>query len=364
MFEPRKLYGRFVMRFLKTSESPGGALQRRDKPTLIFFVIAVVCVQSVYGAALRTQVFELKKGWNAIHLDVDPQVRDPEVVFADTSVDIVASYESPALAQQFESDPAADLISELGWATWYAPSRKDSFLSELGAIYGGSVYLVHAGSDVTVSVEGAVSCVPLVWVADSYNLVGFSLDLQAPPTFAEFFGGSAAHKDSSIYRLTGGVWKKIIDPANTAMRSGEAFWIYSNGPSTYQGPLAVTAGIGGLIALRNGKMEDVVLKNCSTYPLTPRIEYVVPEGEQLPLSIVVDVVGGVWEAVQQTMADLGNASWAVDLPPLEVGAGLKIPLAVQPDKMNTAEAHSLLCIKSDLGTEIWVPVSATREDLQ
>jgi len=353
------------MRFLKTSESPGGASQRRYIQTLIFFVIAAVGVQSVYGAALRTQVFQLKEGWNAIYLDVDPVVNDPEVVFAGTPVDIVASYEGTAFTQQFSANPGADLVSELGWATWYAPSRDDSFLSELGSVFGKSVYLVHAKSDVSVEVEGTVSCTPVLWKAGSYNLVGFTLDDQTPPTFAQFFGGSSAHSSSSIYRLTGGVWKKIINPANTVMASGEAFWIFCDGPSTYQGPLEVKAGIaGGTLVLREGKLESVVIKNCSGYPLSSSVEHIVPAGEQLPLSIVVNVIGGVWDEVQSVSADLGDASWVVQLPALEADAGFSIPLAVQSEKMNRAEGHSLLCIKSDLGTEIWVPVSGTREDLQ
>ncbi len=331
----------------------------------IFFVILVLGFQTLSGSVLRTQSFELKQGWNAIYLDVDPAVRDPEVVFAGTSVDIVASYEGSAFTKQFSATPGADLLSELGWATWYAPSRDDTFLSRLGAVYGRKVYLVHAQSDTPLSVKGTVTCTPVIWSADSYNLVGFPLDAQAAPTFAQFFGGSAAHRNSSVYRLTGGAWKKIIDPANTAMKSGEAFWIYTEGPSSYQGPLRVTAGTaGGVLVLREGRTEQMIVKNCSLYPLSFRIEHFVPEGGQLPLAIVVDVVGGVWEGLQRVAADLGEGAWAVDLPALEAEAGFKIPLALHSGKLAATEAHSLLCIKSDLGTEVWVPVSATREELK
>jgi len=332
---------------------------------------AILCVilglgcQMLSGGVLRTQSFQLTQGWNAIYLDVDPVVRDPEAVFAGTAVDIVASYEGSAFTKQFSATPGADLLSELGWATWYAPAREDSFLSRLGAVYGRKVYLLHAQSDAQLAVQGTVTCTPVIWTADSYNLVGFALDAQAAPTFAQFFGGSAAHRSSSVYRLAGGVWKKVINPANTAMKSGEAFWIYTAGPSAYQGPLRVTAGTaGGGLVLREGRTEQMVVKNCSLYPLNFRIEHRVPEGVQLPLTIVVDVVGGVWDGLQRVSADLGDGAWELDLPALEAGGGFKVPLALHADKLDAAEAHSLLCIKSELGTEIWVPVSATREGLK
>ncbi len=124
------------------------------------------------------------------------------------------------------------MINTMGWVTWYAPTREDSFLSKLDVIYGNSAYLIHAKSACSVSIDGSVICQPVAWRANGYNLVGFSLDALAPPTFAQFFGGSKAHKDSAVYRLTEGVWKKVIDPSNTAMKSGEAFWIYSEGSPT------------------------------------------------------------------------------------------------------------------------------------
>ncbi|MDA3923254.1 MAG: hypothetical protein PF904_00970 [Kiritimatiellae bacterium] len=338
--------------------------QRRCKCRLLFsLVLMAACFQSAIGAALRTQSFELKKGWNAIYLDVDPVIRAPGVVFAGVPVDIVASYEGTVFFRQYVADPNADLFKSLGWGTWYAPSREDSFLSELGAVYGKKSYLVHATEGATLSVDGTVSCTPRLWRADSYNLAGFSLSTQAPPTFATFFGGSSAHKNASIYRLNGGVWQKIIDTSNVAMKSGEAFWIYTDGPSSYQGPLEVTAGVGGSVVLRDGRVEDLILKNCTDFPINPSLEHVVPSGE-FPLSIVVDVVGGVWTGIKQVPAALGNASWVVDLPALEADAGFKIPLALQSDKMVEAEVNSLLCIKSDLGTEIWVPLTGLREDLK
>ena len=332
--------------------------------SLLILYLLAICVYSARGDALRTQVFELEEGWNAIYLDVDPLVRYPADVFADTPVDIVASYEGSTLTKQFVSDSGVNMINKLGWATWYAPSRDDNFLTKLGAIYGYASYLVHASSECTFSIEGSVTCTEFKWKADAYNLVGFSLDAQAPPTFAQFFAGSAAHKNSSVYRLTEGVWKKVIDPSNTLMKSGEAFWVYADGTSSYQGPLNVSAGPAGMVILSMDNVYDVTVKNMTDYPVTPRIEYVVAASDKLPLTIVVDLIGDFWTGVYQVSSDMGDASWGMDLPVLEAGAGFKIPLSVQADKLEAAEVYSLLCIKSDLGTELWMPIKASREDLK
>ena len=148
------------------------------------------------------------------------------------------------------------------------------------------------------------------------------------------------------------------------MRSGEAFWIYTAGSSDYQGPLEVSAGTAGMVVLGNGSVQDVTVKNRTAYPVTARIEHVVAAGETLPLSIVVSVIGDFWKGVSSVPSDLGDASWVIDLPPLEGGTGFKVPLAVLADRLESAEARSLICVTSDLGTETWIPVKASREDLQ
>ncbi len=331
---------------------------------VVFLFLIAGTFFSVSAESTRVQTFLLEEGWNAVYLAVDPVESDPDILFVDHPIDVVSAFDDTTFTQQFTTDKNVNLLKNLGWGTWYSPDREDAFLSELGSIYGQKAYLVHATEACTLPILGTVSVQSLRWNADAYNLVGFTLDALAPPTFETFFAGSEAFNESSIYCLENGIWKKVVDPANRSMKSGEAFWIFAEGSSAYQGPLSVSVGARGVINLAQNEMQDVVLKNASPYPLSPRVEHWVSSEEPLPLSIAVKVVGGVGEGIEDVPADLGDTSWEVDLPAINAGAGLKIPLILQADRMTRAEGTSLLCIKSDLGTETWVSVTGVREDLK
>ena len=160
------------------------------------------------------------------------------------------------------------------------------------------------------------------------------------------------------------MWTKVLDPANTAMKSGEAFWIYCDGASDYPGPVEVNVGAADELFFREGDTQQVVVKNRTPYPLNVEVDHVCPEMTVLPLSIVVDVVGDIWTGIQRVPTDLGDGTWEVNLPPLAAGAGFRVPLQVEAERLTAAEVESLLCIKSDLGTETWVPVTGIREDLK
>ena len=330
----------------------------------VLLLIGGVFAEPVYAGALRTQSFALEKGWNAIYLDVEPVVNYPSVIFKDTPVDVVSSYDGSSFTQQFSSSPGTDLMKLLGWATWYAPDRDDSFLSDLSAVYGHKPYLVHATEATQIEIEGESRLTAVSWRADSFNLVGFSFSALAAPTFAQFFEGSSAHKDAPVYRMVNGVWKKIIDPANTVMKSGEAFWIFCDGSSSFQGPLEVTVGTGGSVFLKAGESASIIVKNRSSFPLAPVIAYQVDDETVFPVSIAVDVIGSTWEGIHSVAADLGEGSWSVDLPALDSDKGFTVPFVAVSGKIDESEVNSLLCIRSDLGTEVWVPVRGLREDLQ
>jgi len=171
----------------------------------------------------------LRKGWNAVFLEVAPQDPEPAKVFAGTPVDIAAAFSGPLTSAQFMTDPGANLFRLAGWSAWYAESRPDAFLKSLHAINGQQGYLLHARQDFTLSVTGLVSPAAVRWQADAFNYVGFSVDAVTAPTFARFFGGSAAHNHNRIYRLENGVWRQATNPAAEVMRSGEAFWIFCTG---------------------------------------------------------------------------------------------------------------------------------------
>ena len=315
------------------------------------------------GESTRTQTFELNEGWNAIWLAVEPADPDPAAVFTNSPVDIVAAYDGVFSTRQFTTDASANMLSQLGWKVWYAPDRADAFLTELGAVHGQRGYLVFSKEANTLEIPGGVEMPEVLWQPGAFNLVGFCLDSLAPPSFQQFFSVSDAHASFSIYRMINGTWRKVLEPENEAMRSGEAFWIFCDGSSDYQGPLRVESE-GGAGVLLTDVGDEITLRNETDYPLSPEISHVVAGGSGVPMAVVIDVVDDAIGGIKPLPIPMVETEWSTLLPVMEAGEAFKVPLALQPEKMTETEAWSLLCVKTDIGTETWLPVKGTLEDLR
>jgi hypothetical protein len=311
----------------------------------------------------RTQSIQLQRGWNAVFLEVHPPDSDPGAVFAGTPIDLVASFYAPSSSAQFMTDPGADLFRQAGWGVWYAPSRVDAFLTTLHAIYGQQAYLIHSERDFTWHATGAVVPPEVRWAPDAYNFTGFSVHAQAGPTFAQFFAGSKAHRHNRIYRLVNGSWRRVSDPSAETIRSGEAFWIYCDGGSRYQGPLRVETTTRVGIFLGAGA-DTLILRNHSGYPVAPTLEHIVSSSNPVPLSLVIQAVGATSATVRRISTPQSAEGWTQPLPPLEAGEAIRVPLELRLQDMASASQASLLRISTDIGTEIWIPVIAVRQDLE
>ncbi len=346
----------------------GGAADGRDKFKRLFRVaILLVLVPlgflTVRADTTRTQTIALTRGWNAVFLEVYPADPEPAAVFDGTAVDVVATVFSRSSSVQFVTEPGVDLFRQGGWGVWYAEDRPDAFLKTLHAIHGQQAYLIHAREDFTWSITGAVVPPRVDWCSDAYNLVGFSVSATGAPTFAQFFAGSPAHQPLWIYRLVSGTWRRVMDPTAEVMRSGEAFWVYCDGASNYQGPLRVeTPTHQGLILRR--QVQSLVLRNEANYPVTPFLEHVAEGADAVPLSIVIRVVASGRTPVRSVSAGKAAGHWTQTVPTLEAGGALRVPLELRVEDMTTFESRSLLRISTDLGTEVWIPVVGIREDLE
>lgn len=323
----------------------------------------VVAAEVAAPVPTRTQSLELRKGWNAVFLEVEPANPDPAVVFAGLPVDIAAAHLTPVSSAQFVANPDADILRRTGWKVWYAPSRQDAFLTSLHAIHGQQAYLVHATENATWRATGAVMLEGVRWQSDAYNFVGVQVSATSAPTFAQYFGGSPAHRHDKIYRLVEGVWQKVADPSAAPMRSGEAFWIYCEGSSRFRGPITVDAGSNRGLVLGTATGE-VILRNASNHPLRPTVENVILGQGSLPLSIVVSAVGDPAAPVRDLRASQSSTGWIQPLPPLEAGTALRVPVAARLGAMTAYVQVTALRITTDLGTETWVPVVGVREDLK
>ena len=146
------------------------------------------------------------------------------------------------------------------------------------------------------------------------------------------------------------------------MRSGEAFWIYCDGPSDYQGPLRVETQLGEGLLLGGGA-ASVILRNECPHPLTPTVEHVAGGGTGVPLSVLVRIIGNPEAPVKAMGVPMPAGGWQQPMPPLEVAASIAIPFECRAAEMGLPKLGSLLKITTDLGTVTWVPVVGYRADL-
>jgi hypothetical protein len=328
---------------------------------VILLLMICVWASAAWADTLRTQTITLNPGWNAVYLEVEPAASSPSVIMTNTPVDIVANFFDPGVSPQFISNPSVSLFKLAGWGVWYAESRPDAFLKSLHALYGRQAYLVHATSPCSLNITGTVIPAMIKWTPDAFNFVGFSVSASSPPTFAQFFAGSPALRHNKIYRLVNSVWRQVTDPAAELMRSGESFWIYCSGSSTYQGPLRVeTTTSQGIVLGRGG--DNLVLRNESSVPIVPTLEHVASGADSVPLMVVVQVVGGTTAPVESVGVPKPDGSWSQSLPTMEAATSLKIPLEARVESMTLPVHKSLLKISTDIGSEVWIPVIGVRAD--
>lgn len=341
------------------------AASGRVRPDLlsVLALVIVLLAQTVRAANTRTQTLQLEAGWNAVFLEIYPADSDPATVFGNTPVDIAAAFYDSGSSAQFMTDPGTDLFHLGGWAVWYSNKRPDAFLKTLYAIYGQQAYLVHAKNAFTWQVTGAVVPPQIHWRPNSFNLVGFSVAPVGGPTFAQFFAGSAALRNQPIYRLTAGSWRKVTVPDAETIRAGEAFWIYCDGASDYQGPLRVkTETVQGLVV--GSEADSLTLQNQTDHPITPTVEQVATGSDTVPLAIAVQAIGDPAAPVKSVAVPKPDGAWTQLLPPLEAGVAVKVPLQARTADMQSAVQGSLLKVSTDMGTETWIPVFGLREDLK
>lgn len=326
---------------------------------IVFGRLWLFCLAAVLAAGAprataalpeRTQTIDLKSGWNAVFLEVEPPDTSPATVFANSPVDVAAQFTRPVRLTRFATDPAEILANNDGWSVWYAPERQESFLSNLFALHSHNAFLVHSRSDHQLKVTGQVYLKRLHWKADSFNLMGFPVDPAAAPTFAEYFQGVPAHSGQPVFRLVDGKWRKVVNPAGTPMRRGEAYWVFSKGGSDYQGPGEVRLAYGDHLRYGPDRFNStMVLSNRSRNPVKATISQAAQGGVGLDF-----VFKGILESEVKTF--LTPLPQTYNMPAMEAGTEGSVILRLTEAASYPAGRSNLLRVTFDAGTEYWISV--------
>jgi len=342
------------------------------------FTLAWIGLACCFGslpalAQWTTQTIRLQPGWNAVYLEVQPEPRDCDALFAGLGVESVWVWNRRFSTVQFIQDPTQLLPGQPDWLNWVASTNPARATRNLYTLQGGQACLIKVPGQgvITWTLKGQPVNRPIDWLPNSFNLAGFPLASGSSLTFQALFAGSPAHSGQAIYRLNNiGVWERLANPASSVVLPGEAFWVFCQGPSTYSGPMQVqTDQRDGLLYGRQLLEQTLRIRNTSLAPTSfvlRRLPSLAPPDATFPL-----LAGAV--PLTYFRIDAANLQFGwlplpdeverLDLPP---GAEWVLRLSVDRTRMTDftpPPAHNgvlyqgLLEISSDTGARQFIALS-------
>jgi len=249
------------------------------------FVLLLLTGQAPGQTATYEQVIDLQPGWNAVFVQVEPEDNQLATVFADVPVASVWRWLPTGDGARFVQDPAEGLENIEGWFAWFPEPRPEAFLTNLFRINANTAYLVYIEGSQShqIRINGRPELLPLRWQTDAFTLTGLPVAASNPPTFGEFFADSAAHQNQPVYRLSSdGRWL-AVDAAATPIEAGEAYWIFTDGNSRFQGRLDLVLDQGESLEYA-AALEEIrfVLRNRSQLPGSFQLRRLA--GSSMPLA--------------------------------------------------------------------------------
>jgi hypothetical protein len=182
-----------------------------------------------------TQRIQLKPGWNAVCLQVQPAESRCDDAFAGLeAIESVWKYNRVFSTVEYDKNPAVLLPTADHWLTWLPRSHPESFLSTLHALQGGQAYLIKVSArsaPIVWSVKGLPALSRARWMPDAMNLVGLPIDPAAKPSFAQLFADTPEVESgpgigSGIYGLDeDGMEYQIRQTYRTLVELQTAYWI-------------------------------------------------------------------------------------------------------------------------------------------
>ena len=189
-------------------------------------------------AQWTTQTVTMSQGWNAIYLQVSPDLLC-HALFTGTPVKVVQQF-NPMLSAQFETSPAQPLQRAPEWLTWQS-GESNALPPTLFSLQAGQAYLVSNNAPYTLVLTGRVETLSRKWRPDDWHLTGFDVAPGAGITFAQFFGTALEHI-AKIQRVdSDGVSRDVATSAS--IEPNRAYWIKTKGDLAFDGSFSIEGGI-------------------------------------------------------------------------------------------------------------------------
>jgi hypothetical protein len=318
----------------------------------VLFLLLVALSAPFAWAGTVTQTIDLEPGWNAIYVEVEPEVNAIEQVFAGIPVASVWRWIPDDRPVSFIQDPDEELMTIDGWYGYFPVDRPESVLTNLYNINANQAYLVklQGSSPRTLEITGRPALRAMAWRSDGFQLTGFPVVPGSGPTFASWFAGSEAHEGQAIYRLDGGQWTEIDQPQIERIASGEAYWVFTKGRSSWQGPLGVELDFGERLDFGASVARDsLVVRNRSGVSNQIRIRRLQAESP-VPLALAT------------RNDETGTTEWPV-IPgettfSLPVDESRRLEFGIRRSELFASDASQVVEISNGLGSRRLIEVSA------
>lgn len=351
------------------SSGPRSKAQARPGTLLLLALVAVALyLPSTCAAQWVQQTIQLRPGWNAIFLEIDPTPQDCDTLFAGLPVESVWDFNRVVDLPQFVQDPTTLTPGAPGWLTWFPVSHPLSSQTSLFTLRDGRPYLVKVASNaapamLNLTLTGRPSLRRTSWYAGGLNLAGFHVGITGP-SFQSLFAGEGGLAGQPVYSLeASGVWRRLQDLSTARPRAGEAYWIRCAAPAQRTGTVVVEMGARGGLEFEGGQEQTLRIRNSGNAPRNITVRLLAsssPPAGAPPLAGPVPLVHWRSDFVGT------NSGWTPLIAPLTytglsaaqdwlIRLGARLPAGGNPE---TDRYQSLLEVTDDAGTRWVVPVSA------
>jgi hypothetical protein len=248
-----------------------------------------------------TQTVPLQPGWNAVHLEVQPEPRALDTVFSNAAVLSVWKWDRRFSHIEFTTDPYTLEPEDPHWLVWLPATDPKRFLARLFELQGQQAYLVRVATNAAafnVAVQGRVILPLLDWYPHGLTLAGFPVHPNHPPTFADFFKftpevDTTRGFNNQLFAITNtGRGVTIVQPARERMAPGRAYWVGCAKDPKQMGPLHVEPeGAGALNFGTTAVQQDLTIQNL--YAASSLVVRVVQTASETPAEGYPELAGPV-----------------------------------------------------------------------
>ena len=234
----------------------------------VCLLLLTVAASAVHGQWIEQDV-NLKKGWNAVHLKVNPAETACSSVFSNSAVKTVSWY------NREQRDDGSGIAPTVTMLNWY---RTNASASTFGRVIGGYSYLVEATANATITVRGTPARPRTkLWLGES-NLVGLWLPPNADAFYTDYYDGMldklAGNPVYTVNATTGDEQRWNLSAKIPA--ANPAIWLATQGAGTadWMGPLEVTLSTVSEILDwdEDTEVRRVTVKNVSTIARPVRLD--------------------------------------------------------------------------------------------